>query len=152
MGVSSEERCADAMKRGDAERFKYNFHGYKADLYRGKCSGAMVDPIFSYMLLLLLAGGETSQFLLLRADAEKFLSGEERSLESVDGLWTAYSVGDIPMARNISSLFPREHRSVSEQFASSLTEREQGDVRTPHGEDAGSIERITKISSEFFRI
>jgi len=152
MGMSSEERCVDAMRRGDTGRFKYNFHGYKADLCKGRCSGTMIEPIFSYMLLLLLAEGETSQFLLLRADSEKFLSGGEKSLESVDELWTAYLVGDIPMARNISSLFPREHRSVAEAFASSLMEREQEDVRVPCGEEAGSIERITKISSEFFRI
>jgi len=112
----------------------------------------MVEPIFSYMLLLLLAGGETSQFLLLRADSEKFLCGGEKSLQDVDELWTAYSVGDIPMARNISSLFPREHRSVAEAFASSLMEGGQEDVRALRREEAGSIERIRKVSSEFFRI
>lgn len=148
------------MTSSEREAFLYNFYMYKLDLYRGRCNVSAVDPIFSYMLLLLLEQGDLSKFCLLRAEADRFMAPERTGrrkkpsgLEGVDQLWTAYSAGDIPMARTLSESFTPQHRAVAGSVVSALSrKKEEGPGTSAETCAPSNIKRVIKTATAFFRV
>ncbi|OAG28901.1 hypothetical protein NEDG_01040 [Nematocida displodere] len=148
-----ESKCLEQMKSHSVD-FMGTAQKYRVEVSSNKTPTNHTDTILSYFLLSLLSENDTKRFCLTRASTESLMEWEEFPLiKTLDELWRASLLGDIPQMKRAVESLPVTHQELGKKAVGFLSGHASNEKQMLVEESAmEKIQGVIRSAELFFRV